>query len=217
MFFLTVLVVLCVFGVMVTGCTKENGDTSAGSQTADAPQEKAQDTEEEQEENDAEGTEGTEMEKTLESADDDYTVRTIEDQGFNVTLRVTETDIEVSMQADTKGWVAIGFDPSSMMKDANFIIGYVKDGEVFLRDDFGVSTINHKPDTSLGGESNVTVIGGEETEKGTSIQFRIPMDSNDQYDTVLERGKEYTILLAFGNDDDFDRVHRRHTKVTVTL
>ena len=36
--------------------------------------------------------------------------------------------LAVKMSAKTKGWVGIGFNPSDKMKDADFVLGYVKKG-----------------------------------------------------------------------------------------
>ncbi len=51
--------------------------------------------------------------------------------GAKITLewKIDGPDLEVILTAPTRGWVPVGFDPSSLMKDANLIIGYVKGNE----------------------------------------------------------------------------------------
>lgn len=44
---------------------------------------------------------------------------------------------EVILSAPTEGWVAVAFNPTEMMQGANFIIGYVQDGQVYIRNDYG--------------------------------------------------------------------------------
>ena len=51
--------------------------------------------------------------------------------------KIDGANLHVRLSAKTTGWVAVGFDSTSAMKDANLIIGYVKDGRAVLRDDFG--------------------------------------------------------------------------------
>lgn len=112
-----------------------------------------------------------------------------------------DASIEILVSAPTTGWVAIGFEPSSAMKDANIIIGYVQDGEVFVRDDWGDGHISHSADTDLGGTSNVTEVSGSEVDGITEITFTIPLDSGDEYDRILGEGNTYKVILAYGPDD----------------
>ena len=126
-------------------------------------------------------------------------------------------DLEVIVSAPTTGWIAIGFDPTSQMKDANFVLCAVISGTATARDDFGVGSYTHSPDTVLGGADNVTVLGGSENAERTEVQFTIPLDSGDEYDRVLIPGNEYTVLLAHGGSDDFGMKHTYRTSVQITL
>jgi hypothetical protein len=115
--------------------------------------------------------------------------------------------LTVTMSAPASGWIAIGFSPTSVMKDANIIIAYVKKGEVFYRDDYGDSLFSHKPDTEGMGENNITEVSGFEENKKTSVTFTIPLDSGDKRDKALVAGKSYKVIMAFSNKDDFNARH----------
>jgi len=127
--------------------------------------------------------------------------------------------LHAKVSAPTTGWVAVGFHPTDEMKDANIIIGYVKDGDVYVTDEFGVGKYSHLPDTLLGGEDNVTNRAGAETVGRTEISFTIPLDSGDPYDRPLAVGKSYMVMLAYGPDDadDFQTRHERRTHLNVKL
>ena len=148
-----------------------------------------------------------------------------QDDGFNevtaieMTLRwrVTGETLEVELESPATGWVAVGFDPSSMMQDANFILAYVKDGEVSARDDFGTWLTSHQSDESLGGTMDVSDLSGDETDDGTTVRFTIPLDSGDEYDRPLRSGETYTVLMAYSEADDFQTVHRDKTSVEIEL
>ena len=131
--------------------------------------------------------------------------------------KIKESSLEIILKAPTKGWIAVGFDPSSMMQDANFIIGYVRDGQVFVRDDYGTWFSSHASDESLGGNNDITGFSGNESSKKTQISFTIPLDSGDEYDRLLMPGQQYQILLSYGEKDDFKSIHRKKTVVTITL
>ena len=117
--------------------------------------------------------------------------------------------LSVELSATTTGWVAVGFDPSQAMLDANIVIGYVESGTPVLRDDFGWQTYSHRADTLLGGTHDLTIDGGTESAGTTEIQFTIPLNSGDSYDKELVVGNTYTILLAMSADgmDNFTAPH----------
>lgn len=117
--------------------------------------------------------------------------------------------LRVRVTAPTTGWVAVGFDPTSVMQDANFIIGYVSGGAGSIRDDWGTGQVTHASDVSLGGTSDVDLLSSSEASGETVIEFRIPLDSGDQYDKVLQEGTSYEVVFAYGQDgaDDFSSIH----------
>ncbi len=138
----------------------------------------------------------------------------------NVSLewKVSETgdEIEFILNAKTTGWVAVGFDPSQLMKDAQFVIGYVNSGDAVIRDDFGNSSFTHAPDTGLGGTDDVRLISGIEEDGWTQLIFALPVNSGDDKDVPLTLGEKHKILLAFGpnNKDDFRTTHSFRTSFT---
>ncbi len=138
---------------------------------------------------------------------DGYNTKTVN----NITLMWKTNDAEdsllVKVSATTVGWVAVGFDPTVGMQDANIIIGYVLNDTAYVRDDVGTGLHSHAPDTSLGGTNDVADIDGTETEGITEISFTIPLDSGDLRDRVLVVGESYLVILAWGTDDDFDALH----------
>ena len=106
--------------------------------------------------------------------------------------------LSVELTAPTTGWVAVGFDPDSIMLNSNIIIGYVVTPDTFIRDDWGWQPTSHRSDILMGGTDDVTIDGGSEAGGSTTIQFTIPLDSGDQYDVVLTPGNTYPIILARG-------------------
>ncbi len=140
--------------------------------------------------------------------------------GFTLRWATVEgNNLAVQLNGPTTGWVAVGFEPTAAMKDADIIIGYVEDGTLFLRDDFGDGHISHSPDTELGGTDDVTGISGTEEGQITSISFSIPLDSGDGYDRQLTPGSTVKVILAYGPDgaDDFEGYHAWAETVEVEL
>lgn len=157
------------------------------------------------------------MEKTEDESAikiEDYHKVMAEDFAF-YWLADEEGMLHVKLSAPTTGWVAVGFAPSSMMKDADFIIGYVKDGEVEISDEFGISPVAHKPDEKLGGKDNVTDKSGWEKNDFTEISFTIPLNSGDKYDKVLKPGEKYKVIFAYGMADNLISKHKKTASVEI--
>jgi hypothetical protein len=122
------------------------------------------------------------------------------------------------MSAKTKGWVAVGFNPSKKMKDANFIIAYVKGKDVSISDHFGDKATGHSADKKKGGTEDVTLVSGAEENGFTTIEFAIPLNSADKMDSPLSVDGETMLLLAYGPDrDSFKARHKFRTSMSVNL
>ena len=141
--------------------------------------------------------------------------------GVTFEYRVTQDGLHLEgiMIGQTTGWVAVGFNPSQQMRDANIIIAYVTASNTMIRDDWGTSTTSHASDVSLGGSSDVTLINGMEEGNFTTIHFTIPLDSGDQYDQPLSVGQTYPIILARGPNgvDNFTAGHTAAGYAEITL
>lgn len=113
----------------------------------------------------------------------------------------------ISIKAKTSGWVAVGFNPTSRMENADMIIGSVQDGNVTVIDQFSTGIYGpHSPDIELGGTDDIIEFGGREEGGFTIIEFSRPLDTGDQYDNVLARGK-VEIIWSYGANDDIERQH----------
>ena len=142
----------------------------------------------------------------------------VKDKKISFSWKVDGDKLAVKLAAETDGWVGIGFNPSNEMKDANFILGYVKDGETKIVDEFGDSDTSHSPDEKLGGTSDVTLIGGTETGGMTTIEFTMPLKSADKYDKTIDVNGDTIVLLAYGNGrDSFKTKHTYRTALKVNL
>lgn len=121
------------------------------------------------------------------------------------------------LTANGDGWVAVGFNPTAQMKDANFIIGYHNGAYGYIRDDFGVDNSSHDADTSLGGSSDVTLLTSSNAGGKTSLEFEIPLSSGDSHDRALSIGTTYPVIFAAGNADDFDSYHDRYAAGSIRI
>ena len=127
--------------------------------------------------------------------------------------------LAMALQAPAGGWAGIGLDPENMMQGADFKLAAVLDGETRVTDGWGTAPTGptHPPDEELGGtddieESAVVMEGG-----ATRFEFRIPLDSGDQYDNALEPGNTYPIIVAYAGSDDYNAYHSFRQAGEITL
>lgn len=142
---------------------------------------------------------------------------TVTSDEMDIRWKVAGDKVDFEITADTTGWVAIGFNPSRVMKDADYVFGFVKDGKATVSDHFGDGTFSHADDESLGGENNILDYSGSESGGKTTLKFTIPIDSGDEYDSVLTPGETHTVLFAHGPDgaDNFEKKHSFRGKAEV--
>jgi hypothetical protein len=119
-----------------------------------------------------------------------------------------EQYIYVGIKARTGGFVSVGFQPGSRMKNADIVFGFVKDGEVAIYDMFSTGNFGpHPPDTELGGTFDIVDFGGTEEGGFTSIEFKRALVTGDQYDNPLSSGLN-KIIWSYGGSDS---ITLRHT------
>lgn len=142
----------------------------------------------------------------------------VKDKKMSFSWKVDGDKLAVKLAAETDGWVGVGFNPSKDMKDANYILGYVKDGETKLTDDFGDSETSHVTDEKLGGTSDVTLVAGTEAGGMTTVEFTIPLKSADKNDKAIDAGGDNVVLLAYGGGrDSFKTKHMYRSALKINL
>jgi len=137
--------------------------------------------------------------------------------GITFEWTIDGTYLEGTLSSPQSGWVAVGFAPESVMQGADFVIGYVEGGDVFIRDDYGNRRTSHTPDTREGGSDDVTVVSGSETSAGTVITFRIPLDSGDDRDHRFVNGQTIPVIFASSRSDNFTGIHNMKGKTDITF
>jgi hypothetical protein len=130
--------------------------------------------------------------------------------------KVDGDNLHVGLKAKTSSWVGIGFNPTEGMKDANFILGYVKGDKVKITDHYGTTARQHNKDSKSGGQDNITNAAGNEANGFTEISFTIPLNSGDAKDGAILPDKENVVLLAYGpGRDSFKTRHAFKTALKI--
>jgi hypothetical protein len=130
-----------------------------------------------------------------------------------------DTHIYLALSGDTTGWVAVGINPQIGMQDADYLFGYVQDGETMIWDAYGTEPTgaNHPPDEDLGGADDIVAFAGIEADGVTTIEVQRPLETGDAYDQQLEPGQSYPIIIAIGGEDAFNAYHLRYDRGNLAL
>ena len=138
-----------------------------------------------------------------------------EETGISLYWSIAEDKIYIGLRSPGSGWLAVGFSPEGpMMKGADILIGYVKDGQAFARDHYADGQVAHRHDEELGGTDDIEKFAGSEDESGTTLELVRPLKTGDAYDKPIEPG-EVKVLLAYSDSDDWTSYHKKRTVVTV--
>jgi outer membrane protein assembly factor BamB len=121
---------------------------------------------------------------------------------FAVYWKNDAQDLYMALAGQTDGFVAIGFEPTQAMKDADMIMGWVSDGNATVLDLYSTGAYGpHPPDEDLGGKGDILEFGGSESGNLTVIEFKRKMDTGDRFDKAFQPGQSVNIIWSMSASD----------------
>jgi len=126
-----------------------------------------------------------------------------EDTGMEAYLLHDGMNLYVGLKNPGHGWVAIGFgnNVEDLDTGANVVIGYM-DNETQMIQEFYTSKITGemevRPVGELGGKNDIISVKGVD-DRGTTIEFTVPLNSRGEYGRHFEPGKIYPLIIAFND------------------
>jgi len=139
-------------------------------------------------------------------------------QSFELYWFIEGEYIYFGIKGHTYGWVAIGFNPSDKMKDADIVFAWIKAGIVGIDDQYSTGeTGPHTSDTELGGTFDIEDYGGQEAEGWTTIEFKRKLNTGDSYDYAIVPGEEVKVMWAIGLSDSSYMKHIKMGIITIKI
>lgn len=127
---------------------------------------------------------------------------------FQIYWKIVEDQVYILMIGRTKGYVALGINPTIKAGDADYIIGYVKDNKAVVLDYYAPERHSaHTLDEKLGGKNDILEFAGREDKDFTYIEFRRKLNTGDKYDKIFPNSGKLTIVWALGNEDEPSSMH----------
>ena len=136
-----------------------------------------------------------------------------QDQGlsggkFEVHWKNDADNLYMGRRGKTDGWLAVGFEPTVWMKDADMILGRVIDGQTTVLDLYSTGNYGpHPQDVELGGTDDILESGGREGDGYTVIEFRRKMDTGDRWDKAFATGQTVEMIWSTSGSDSDDVRH----------
>ncbi|EDO49634.1 predicted protein [Nematostella vectensis] len=115
--------------------------------------------------------------------------------------------ISFALEAETTGWVGFGISSGSgMMKGADIVIGWVKDGKAFLTDRYADGEYMPKIDD----HNDYKLISGTEENGKTILKFSRKIDTCDPRDRKIKIGTTKVIWALDYEDPQSENDMRKH-------
>jgi hypothetical protein len=115
----------------------------------------------------------------------------------------------IGIKAKTTGWVALGFNATSKLKDVDYVFGWVSNGKASVSDEYSEDYHGqHQTDVSLGGKVDLTEFGGQEDSSYTVIEFKRALVTGDAFDASISPG-DLSIIWAYASSDNISTAHSR--------
>ena len=125
--------------------------------------------------------------------------------------------IYFEMNAPTTGWVTIGFNSSSNIKNSYLLMGRVKNGKSEVVEHYTFSPGNYKSFKSLNELSNIKHVEGAEKNNQTTLKFSLPITATSKYQKTLTQNSKYELIMAFSQQDDFQHHSIMRTSLNINL
>ncbi|XP_070555178.1 DBH-like monooxygenase protein 1 homolog [Ptychodera flava] len=107
-----------------------------------------------------------------------------------------DTTITFEVHAETLGYVGFGISPNGGMTNSDIVIGWVKDGNTYLKDRFASA----EGEPGIDDQQDYELIGGMETETHTVLTFSRKIDTCDEKDRVVT-SDTLRLIYAYHADD----------------
>lgn len=144
-------------------------------------------------------------------------IKSLKENRMEVSWHYQNGRIYFEMIAPTEGWITIGFNTKQGTTGASLLMGRVVNGETEVVEYYTKSPGNYVPITNFGFKSKVENISGTEENRITTITFSLPTKAHSKYQKDLFEGNQYTLILAYSRDDDFQHHSIMRTSKQVKL
>lgn len=144
-------------------------------------------------------------------------LKTITKNQMTVSWHFEGDRIYFEISAPTTGWVTIGFNTETGISGAYLLMGNIINSKVNLVEHYTKSPGNYSPISKLGAKSQIEDLEGLQQSRKSVIKFSLPTTSLSRYQKDLSEGKDYYMIMAYSQEDDFQHHSIMRTAVNIKL
>lgn len=155
--------------------------------------------------------------QTTSIAPGDAATKTVTSGKFTFSYTIDGTNLVAKISCPSQGWIAVGFNPKTVMKNAFCVMGVLDNGKPVVSEEFGTGMFEHKSIQSLGGKSAL-IASDVTTENGiVTLTFTMPLSTKDGMHADLAVGKKVKLIFASGGSGDLMKKHKKKAMVSIIL
>lgn len=150
----------------------------------------------------------------------EYTRESVFDAGnYRLLWHIDGDKIFMAMDVKAPGWVAIGFEPTSVMANADMIFGMVAaDGKTQAIDAWSTGMFGpHPPDTNQGGADSLIASAGTRSGDRVVFEFSRLLATGDKFDKTVPSSGSFKIIWAYGANLQFTAKHTKAGSAVLTM
>ncbi|XP_062515676.1 DBH-like monooxygenase protein 1 homolog [Corticium candelabrum] len=128
----------------------------------------------------------------------------------------SDRSITFSAKVATTGWIGLGFSPTGFMPNSDVVIGWVKNGQGYLKDRF--ATARSQP--PIDDIQNVRLLSFSQADGMTTLEFKRDLEACEPKDRSIEEGTTRVIFSYNPNDPASETAVDKHTfagRISVNL
>jgi len=144
---------------------------------------------------------------------------TFDNGNFRLLWKIESDKAFMAIDAKSPGWVAVGFQPTFAMANADMIFGIVDaSGKVQAIDAWSTGIFGpHPPDINQGGHDNILASAGKRTADRVVFEFSRLLNTGDKLDKIIPAAGNFKIIWSYGSDFQFNNKHINKGSATLSM
>lgn len=140
-----------------------------------------------------------------------------QDSGVIFEWRTADTHLQGCMQAQTKGWVTVGFNTRPTLDGARLVMGRVDAQSGLIEIHQAMPPRHEMRHSSASKSAAIQLINSEQRSGLTQICFRMALAASYMGDVALSVGKPVHLILAWSHERDFQHHSAQRGVVNTVL
>lgn len=144
---------------------------------------------------------------------------TFDKGNFKVLWSVIGDKLFMAIDAKAAGWVAVGFDPTSIMANADMVFGIVDaSGSTKSVDAWSTGVFGpHPADAEQGGRDSILSFAGKRSGGRVIFEFSRLLDTGDRFDRVIPAKGTVKLIWAYSSSLQFNANHSRAGSAAISM